>query len=174
MKDIVGFEGLYGITSCGRVWSYRQNKFMKPSFQKGGYWKINLRKDGRVYTRQIHRLVAEAYIPNPNDLPVVNHKDEIKTNNCVNNLEWCSIWYNTVYSIDREKALEKGAQGEREMKETRKNNCKKVKCIETGQIFESGKAAAIAMGVDPSHLSKVCRGKANTTGGYHFEFVVEE
>jgi hypothetical protein len=89
MEDIKGYEGLYAVTSCGRVWSYRSKKFLKPKEDKNGYLSVGLRLNGKQDRRYIHRLVAEAYIPNPAALPQVNHKDEIKSHNYINNLEWC-------------------------------------------------------------------------------------
>ena len=88
MRDVKGYEGLYGITSCGRVWSYKRQKFLEPSADKKGYLKVGLTKNGKMKTCYVHRLVAEAYIPNPNNLPQVDHIDENKTHNYVNNLQW--------------------------------------------------------------------------------------
>ena len=105
MKDVVGYEGLYAVTSCGKVWSYKNKKFLNP-YTDGcrGYLQVNLCKDGKVKTYKIHRLVAEAYIPNPDNLPQVNHKDENKTNNCLQNLEWCDAKYNNNYGTRIEKS----------------------------------------------------------------------
>ena len=65
MKDIKGYEGLYAVTSCGKVWSYRRKIFLSPSYDNNGYLMVNLSVGGNVKTKYIHRLVAEAYIPNP-------------------------------------------------------------------------------------------------------------
>ena len=97
MKDVVGYEGLYAVTSCGKVWSYRRKKFLKPWYNNNGYLLVNLFKDRERKIYLIHRLVAEAYIPNPDNLPQINHRDENKTNNCLQNLEWCDAKYNTNY-----------------------------------------------------------------------------
>ena len=97
MKDIKGYEGLYAITTEGDVYSYKRKKFLKPADNGTGYLFVILHKDGKVKNYKIHRLVAEAYLPNPNNLPQVNHKDENKTNNCLQNLEWCDASYNTNY-----------------------------------------------------------------------------
>ena len=97
MKDIKNYEGLYAITSCGKVWSYRNECFLKPYLNKKGYMRVCLRKDGEKKMYSLHRLVAEAYIPNPDNLPQVNHKDENKANNCLQNLEWCDCKYNNNY-----------------------------------------------------------------------------
>lgn len=97
MKDIKGYEGIYAVTSCGKVWSYKYKKFLTPIADRYGYLYVNLSKDGQSKKYKIHRLVAEAYIPNPDNLPQVNHKDENKTNNCLQNLEWCDAKYNINY-----------------------------------------------------------------------------
>ena len=103
MKNIKGYEGLYGITTEGDVWSYRRKKFLKPGVNNDGYLYINLSKNGKYKSYTIHRLVAEAYIPNPENLPEINHKDENKTNNCLQNLEWCDHKYNINYGTRNEK-----------------------------------------------------------------------
>lgn len=104
MKDVVGYEGQYAVTSCGKVWSYKSNKFLKPKTDKDGYYKVNLYNKGKQKTFFIHRLVAEAYISNLDNLPQVNHKSEIKTENFINNLEWCTAEYNTNYGTRNERA----------------------------------------------------------------------
>ena len=88
MRDIVGYENIYGITSCGRVWSYRNKRFLKPACEKNGYMRIMLCKDGQNKMYSLHRIVAEAYIPNPDNLPEVDHIDNDKNHNYVNNLQW--------------------------------------------------------------------------------------
>ena len=103
MKDVVGYEGLYAVTSCGKVWSYRNECFLKPKCEKNGYLRVNLYKDGKMKRHLIHRLVAMAYIPNPENLPEINHKDENKTNNCLQNLEWCDAKYNHNYGTINER-----------------------------------------------------------------------
>ena len=88
MKDVVGYENIYGITSCGRVWSYKYKKFLTPSTNKRGYLRVGLRKNGERKVYMVHRLVAEAYIPNPDNLPDVDHIDNDRTHNYLNNLQW--------------------------------------------------------------------------------------
>ena len=97
MKDIKGYEGLYGITSCGKVWSYYSKKFLKPKDNGNGYLQVILYKDKEKKSCYVHRLVADAYIPNTENLPQINHRDENKTNNCLQNLEWCDAKYNINY-----------------------------------------------------------------------------
>ena len=88
MKDVVGYEGLYAVTSCGKVWSYKYKKFLEPIVIKNGYMRVGLWKDGKKKQCYVHRLVAEAYIPNQDNLPDVDHIDNDKTHNYVNNLQW--------------------------------------------------------------------------------------
>ena len=99
-KDIEGYEGLYKISNMGRVKSIKFNKEKILFLQKDkyGYLRVGLRKMGKLKNYFVHRLVAEAFIPNPNNLPIVNHKDENKQNNCVENLEWCTVKYNNSYA----------------------------------------------------------------------------
>ena len=104
MRDIAGYEGLYAVTSCGKVWSYKRKKFLKPRANNYGYLYINLCKNGKSKSYVIHRLVAMAYLPNPENLPEINHKDENKANNCLQNLEWCDHKYNLNYGTHNEKA----------------------------------------------------------------------
>lgn len=156
MKDIQGYEGLYAITSCGKVWSYITQKFLATYFANG-YEYTTLKDNTHI---KISRAVAKAYIPNPNNLPQVNHKDEIKSHNYVNNLEWSDSMYNANYGTRNEKI--------------KKAHSKKIYCKELDRIFNSQKEAAAELGLDQGNISRVCRGKANTTGGFHFEFVIEE
>ena len=88
MKDIKNYEGLYAVTSCGKVWSYRRKKFLTPAADKKGYLFVRLCKDGNCKNYKIHRLVAKAYLPNPDNLPQVDHIDGNKTHNYLNNLQW--------------------------------------------------------------------------------------
>lgn len=88
MRDVKGYENIYGITSCGKVWSYKYKKFLKPGVNKNGYLFVNLYKDNERKHCYVHRLVAGAYIPNPNNLPDIDHIDNDKTHNYVNNLQW--------------------------------------------------------------------------------------
>lgn len=103
MKDIKGYEGLYAITPEGEVYGYKRRRFLKPASEKNGYLRVCLCRDGEMKWYLVHRLVAEAFIPNPENLPQVNHKDENKTNNCLQNLEWCDAKYNNNYGTHIEK-----------------------------------------------------------------------
>lgn len=155
MIDVKGYEGLYAISNCGEVWSYRKNIFLKP-FLARGYFKVRLCKDGNNKQVLVHRLVAETFLPNPQNLPQINHKDENKQNNCVGNLEWCDTKYNINYGRHNEKVA--------------KIHCKKVYCVELDKEFESAKSAAAQLNLSDSNIAKCCKGKYKTTGGYHWKY----
>ena len=102
-KSIIGYEGLYEVSDQGRVRSLNwhrtgQVRVMCPGKNSHGYLSTSLCKDGQAKSFAIHRLVAQAFIPNPVCLPEINHRDEVKTNNSVGNLEWCDAQYNNDYS----------------------------------------------------------------------------
>ena len=113
-KAITDFEGFYEVSNlsnvrgCQRIRKSKaesisvvQGKTLHPKFDKDGYKEVALCKDGKMYFKRVHRLVASAFIPNPNNYPVINHIDENPSNNCVSNLEWCSISYNNKYSVHK-------------------------------------------------------------------------
>ena len=98
MNDIQGYVGRYAITSCGKVYSYKSKKFLNPRVDKDGYLAVGLYDDaGKRKYWLIHRLVAMAYIPNPDNKPTVNHKDENKTHNWLNNLGWMTMAEQNIY-----------------------------------------------------------------------------
>lgn len=116
-NDIPGYEGLYQVSNTGRVRSLNykrtgKTKALKQCTDKDGYKKVVLCKDGKYKTYYIHRLVALAFIPNPDNLPEVNHKDEDKTNNYYKNLEWCTRKYNNNYGT-RNKKISKANKGKK-------------------------------------------------------------
>lgn len=95
-RDVPGYEGTYEVSNWGRV--RRNGKILKPGKDTCGYLLVVLSKNGVRKTVSVHRLVASAFLSNPQNLPQVNHKDEDKTNNTVENLEWCTREYNINYS----------------------------------------------------------------------------
>ena len=112
-KDIVGFEGLYQISSKGRVKSllFDKEKILKQNITKNGYCRVDLCKDKINKHYYIHRLVATTFLDNPNNLPCVNHRDENPQNNMVSNLEWVTFKQNNNYGSHNErvgKAISKG------------------------------------------------------------------
>ena len=107
-KDIKDLEGKYQVSNFGQILSLNYRKtgkaeLLKPGKTKDGYPIVILYKDGKKKTFTIHRLVAETFLPNPNNLLEVNHKDEDKTNNSVDNLEWCTREYNINYGTHNER-----------------------------------------------------------------------
>ena len=98
LVDIKGYEGRYQISDTGQVYSLVSKKYLKPQDDGRGYLFFHLSNGkGKCKNEKIHRLVAQAFVPNPDNLPEVNHIDENKYNNCVDNLEWCSVKYNRNY-----------------------------------------------------------------------------
>lgn len=146
MKDIPKFEGLYAATEDGKIWSYYKNKFLKTTLTKEGYLKVVLVKNKIHYNKLVHRLIAQTFLENPNNLPIINHKDENKINNSINNLEWCDYKYNSNYGTLPEKLSKKMKNFLRTHPDFMKgkNNHKSIpiKCIETNQIFETYTDAA--------------------------------
>ena len=108
-KDVPGYEGLYQVSNLGRVKSLHdgKEKIRKPCIDPSGYYYVILCKKGIKTKYSLHRLVALVFIPNPNNYPEVNHKDENKANNQVDNLEWCTRQYNANYGTARKRRREK-------------------------------------------------------------------
>lgn len=157
MKDIKGYEGLYAVTSCGKVWSYRSQIFLKPRTDTDGYLQVNLSSNGKQTTFKVHRLVAKAYIPNPENKECINHLDEIKTNNSVNNLEWVTRKENNLYGTH----ISRSAKGHQ----------KPVYCVELDRTFESISIAAKETGSRIDGISACCSGRNKTTNGKHWRYV---
>ena len=174
-KDVVGYEGLYQVSNLGRVRSLERiarnnhkikEKILTPQLING-YLCVHFRKNNSSYTPLIHRLVAQAFLQNPNNLPQVNHKDEDKTNNNVSNLEWCDSKYNNNYGTKNEKISIKLTN--------RKDLSKVVIQIDKNtnvviNIFPSLKEAERQTGYNHSHIQKCCKGKLKTTGGYKWSY----
>lgn len=95
-RPIEGFGGAYEVSNIGRVRNIN-GKIRIPQEARGGYLRVSLSFKGKTYQRCVHRLVADAFMSNPNNLPQINHKDENKKNNVVENLEWCTAKYNSNY-----------------------------------------------------------------------------
>lgn len=119
--------------------------FLSPCATEEGYLKVGLHKDGTRKNFYVHRLVAEAYIPNPEGLPQVNHKDENKENCCVNNLEWMSVKENSNY----------GTRGGRIAKAL----AKPVYCVELNRTFDGARVAARELGLYQTNITACCRGR---------------
>lgn len=156
MKDIKNYEGLYAITSCGKVWSYKRKKFLKPRNTGKGYLQVDLCKNSVIKHYKVHRLVAEAYIPNPENKPCVNHIDENKSNNALQNLEWLTHKENNNYGTHNKRVA--------------KSLSKKIICIETGKKFNSLTEAAKAINRSTGNICDCLKGKHKTCAGYHWAY----
>lgn len=154
-KAIVGYEGLYEVSDFGRVKSlkYGKKKILIPGKISSGYLIVNLCKDGKVKHMLVHRLVAEAFIPNPQGLETINHKDEVKTNNVASNLEWMSRGDNVIYSRARQVQMFDKKTGE------------------LLAIFPSTHEAGRVTGIANTQISACCLGKLKSTGGYVWKYM---
>lgn len=161
-KPIPGYEGLYEVTDTGLIYSVRSKKYLSQKKRPDGYMEVNLWRDNIGQSFLVHRLVAEAFIPMVPGLEQINHKDEIKSNNNAENLEWCNAKYNSNYGTNRKR----GAYTRR----SRQSNCIKVRCIETGIVYESIQLATSVTGVHNTNISRVLKGERNTAGGFHWEY----
>lgn len=168
-KDIEGYEGLYQVSNLGRVKSLYLGKerILKPGKHRCGYLCVALCKDGKMKTYKVHRLVAINFIQNSLNLPQVNHKDENKENNCVWNLEWCDNKYNSNYGTRNER------HGESMLgfHINRKDQSKKVICVETNTIYPSEMEVQRQTGIRCQHICRCLKGKRKTAGGYHWQYV---
>lgn len=162
-KPIEGYEGLYEVSSYGKV-KNKNGKILKPYSSKG-YMYYKLVKNKKRVGILAHRLVAEAFLPNPQNLPCVNHKDEVRDNNCIDNLEWCSYSYNNSYGTCMSRRCE-----------TLKNTSplrKPIICIETGVMYQSISEAYRCTSIHFQNISKVLHGKREKAGGYHWKYIEE-
>lgn len=159
-KDIPEYSGVYQISNFGRVRSYKgfrgvKERILKPQIARGYYY-VFLRRNGKTYFPSVHRLVAKAFIPNPQNYKFINHKNEIKTDNRVENLEWCTQLYNNTYGT----AIKRAAA----------TRSKKIICIETGIIYKSGYEVCEKLNLKYSNVMKCCEGQRERTRGLHFKF----
>ena len=172
-KPVVGYEGLYEVSNMGRVKSlFRYKKELKPNYCTN-YPTVQLFKDGKVKCMLIHRLVAEAFIPNPLNLPQVNHIDENKHNFSVDNLEWCDAEYNMNYGYGAKTRHSKINYSNEERKEISRKNGKKAckPVIQSSSIrYESAREASKITGINAAHIAECCKHKRAIAGGYTWEY----
>ena len=159
-KDIAGYEGLYQVSNLGRVKSLNygrtgKEKLLQPKLNNRNYWMIQLSKNGVSKKYLLHRLVAQTFLPNPNNLPVVNHIDENKNNNYASNLEWCTQQYNVTYN-----------NGHR-------RNCKVVGSYKNGKLIKIYNALSDVeqFGYRIGHVWKCCQGKKPQYKGFQWKYL---
>lgn len=175
-KDIKGYEGLYQVSNHGNVKSidrivcYRsgrealhRGRLLIQHQRTGGYMYVVLSRGNMQKAYRVHRLVADAFVENPDNKPMVNHLDENNKNNMACNLEWCTHAENINYGTRTERAAY-----------TRKMNSRPFICIETGETFRTQAECRRIMEKKLIHLSDVLNGRREKCEGLHFEFIGED
>lgn len=160
-KDIEGYEGLYQISNLGNVKALNYNrekreKELKRYINRYGYFYVELCKGAKRKKITVHRLVAQAFLSNPNNYNVVNHKDENKQNNNVDNLEWCNYLYNANYGTRNKRISKPISQFDKHG-----NFIKR---------WESAKEIERILNIDSGSVSKCCKGKLKSAGGYKWQY----
>lgn len=184
-RNVVGFENEYMISSNGEVYSILRKRLIKPKISPVGYLRVCLCRNGEHRYTFVHRIVAEAFIPNPEGKPTVNHKNEIKTDNRAENLEWMTVKENNNYGTRNQRAREHTdykARGIDYYAIARKhdyrnmNNNQKTPVV---QIDREGKAikiysgigeAAREMNVSTAHIWECANNKRRTCKGYRWKY----
>lgn len=180
-KPVVGYEELYEVSSMGKIKSlnnrsnHKKEKILKPIKDKDGYLRICLCKNNKKKIKAIHRLVAEAFISNPNNKPVINHKDGIKYNNNVNNLEWCTISENSKHAYDNRLRI----ISERQKEFCRSLHIKNMKRInqydmEDNFIKTWNSIADIKRQLKIDNISACCKGIRKQSGNFKWRYADEQ
>lgn len=162
-KPIVGFEEHYLVSDEGMVWSARRHKVLKPKIDRYGYEVVTLSVNGISHHRTIHRLVAQAFVPNPNNLSTVNHINENKTDNRAVNLEWMSVADNDNY----------GTRNKRMADSKCHQPVAQVLSDSNTVIYKGVKDASRKTGINRSCIALCCKGVQKTAGGYKWRYVNE-
>ena len=210
-KPVPGYEGLYEVSTSGRVKAcartvvgrnqssefkrYYPEKILAFHYLEHGYTQVYLNKDGHSKGFLVHRLVAQVFIPNPENKPEVNHKDRNAKNNSLTNLEWVTKQENIDHALDNgwnphlSRLGKKNSEyhnkrisethrnkvytdeGIRKLQTSHKKQSKKCRCIETGQIFISFAEAGRCLGLDSTNISDSIRQHRSVKGRYTFELV---
>lgn len=165
VAQIEGYEGLYTIDTLGGICSHHHGKCRPIRYRTNnrGYSLVNLSKNGIMKTFKVHVLVARHFLPNPNGLTEINHKDEDKSNNKVDNLEWCTRSYNVNY-------------GSRTAKQRAKVSKPVVQFDKNGEIiagYDSLTRASRTVGISVQHIAACCKGKYPYAGGYIWKYLSE-
>lgn len=161
-KPVVGYENLYEVSNFARVKSLKfgKERILKPGTNRYGYLHVNLYKNNKRKDFLVHRLVAEAFIPNPDNLPLVNHKDENPSNNFYTNLEWCTNEYNLNY----------GTAQQRKSYKLSKSVCQYTLDNELIKIWSSLTECKNKEGFNIGHIYECCRGIRKTHKGFKWSY----
>ncbi len=176
---IKGYEN-YEVTEKGEVINTKTGRVLKPLKNTNGYLFVNLCKDGKPKASLIHRLVAQAFIPNPDNLPCVNHRDEDKTNNFVfvredgsvdfdkSNLEWCTHEYNLNYGTHNKRMAKTktNGKGSKPILQLRKDGS-------LVRVWPSAAEVERQLNFDQGHISKCCNGKRHSAYGYKWLYTIQ-
>ena len=177
-KDIEGFEGRYQISNLGNVMSLNYQlkgypSLLTPKVNNHGYAWVDLWKNGKSYPLQVHRLVAKAFIDNPNNNPLVNHKDENPLNNNATNLEWCTRSYNVRYSMNLHPLRTKTRKPRKHGAYIYSNKVRQID-IDTGKVIRDYDyicdATRALQKRNDFGIRQCCLGKRKTAYGYKWEF----
>lgn len=176
-KDIVGYEGLYEVSNLGNIRSvnwgkrgYSKNLYLKP--HNKGYLQVELFKNGNRKMFMVHRLVAQAFLENNDNLPLVNHKDENKENNRADNLEWCNNSYNVCYSLNKH-GIVTGKRPTVTRHNSKRTELKVVQITMDGKTvreWENSRTVFLSTGMSDWSISECCRGKRKTAYGYIWRY----
>lgn len=185
-KDIEGYEGYYQVSNLGRVkslprgkqWPYRQtHNNIRKQHIKNGYLQVNLSKGNKVKWIGVHRLVAMAFIPNPNNYPQVNHIDECRTNNVVTNLEWCTQSQNNMHGTARQRQNESRHRNDPDRAVWKAAALKHAKgvamCSSDGKLiksFASMTEASLETKVDITTIIDQCKGRRKSRRNYYWRY----
>ena len=182
-KDIPGFEGRYQVSTFGRIKSlprkvkagrtyrYVQEHILSARYDSRGYSRICIKIHPKKYWFSVHRLVAEIFIPNPNNYPVINHKDNNPRNNCVDNLEWCTQSYNVKYSYTKGNAKPTSGCFK---KGNIPHNLKRVSQYDKDghflNFYDSITLASKSIKRTPGAIQNCLHGNTKTAGGYVWRY----
>ena len=181
---IDGYEDIYEVSNLGRVRSidryvscnsgirFCKGHILKPAINNCGYQHITLCKNQKLHSFRLCRIVAKAFVPNPNNLPCVNHKDECKTNDVWTNLEWVDYKFNNNYGTRNERIsnTQKGIY-KPSCKSHNETSKKAVMCVDTGEVYQSLSEIQRTTGYNHCNISMACRGKLKTAYGKHWIFI---
>ena len=170
-RDVKGYKGKYMVSNIGRVKSlnYRntgKEGIMKPQDNGHGYLQVELCKDGKREQPLVHVLVATAFLENPDNLPEVNHKDEDKANNCVENLEWCDRAYNLNYGTRNKRISEKMTNNPKRGKPVIGINKVSGLIMEFPSLMEAERQT----GISNSNICACLNGRYKSAGGYTWQY----